>query len=152
MGCAPVHLANSGHDTAIDHACQCPRYATLRRPALTPALARSVSATARLYAPKGSDEQTPHDLDEFGIVAAGIGHYRVGETVTAFGPGDLLFTAAMSTIDSRIFLPISPSGSNSTGRRSTLGGGRNSNSDTLYFTAGPNSEMNGLFGTITPKN
>jgi uncharacterized protein (TIGR03118 family) len=34
----------------------------------------------------------------------------------------------------------------------TLGGGRNSNSDTLYFTAGPNSEMNGLFGTITPKN
>jgi len=34
----------------------------------------------------------------------------------------------------------------------TLGGGRNSNSDTLYFTAGPDSEMNGLFGTITPQN
>jgi uncharacterized protein (TIGR03118 family) len=32
----------------------------------------------------------------------------------------------------------------------TLGGGRNSNSDTLYFTAGPNGETNGLFGTITP--
>jgi uncharacterized protein (TIGR03118 family) len=32
----------------------------------------------------------------------------------------------------------------------TLGGGRNSNSDTLYFTAGPNDESNGLFGTITP--
>ena len=32
----------------------------------------------------------------------------------------------------------------------TLGGGRNSNSDTLYFTAGPNSETDGLFGTITP--
>ena len=32
----------------------------------------------------------------------------------------------------------------------TLGGGRNSNSDTLYFTAGPNEETNGLFGTITP--
>jgi uncharacterized protein (TIGR03118 family) len=31
-----------------------------------------------------------------------------------------------------------------------LGGGRNSNSDTLYFTAGPNDETNGLFGTITP--
>jgi hypothetical protein len=26
----------------------------------------------------------------------------------------------------------------------------NSNSDTLYFTAGPNGEMNGQFGTITP--
>ena len=25
-----------------------------------------------------------------------------------------------------------------------------SNSDTLYFTAGPNEETNGLFGTITP--
>ena len=32
----------------------------------------------------------------------------------------------------------------------TLGGGRNSNSGTLYFTAGPNDETNGLFGTITP--
>jgi uncharacterized protein (TIGR03118 family) len=32
----------------------------------------------------------------------------------------------------------------------TLGGGRNSNSDVLYFTAGPNGETDGLFGTITP--
>jgi len=31
-----------------------------------------------------------------------------------------------------------------------LGGGRNSSSDTLYFTAGPNAETNGLLGTITP--
>ncbi|MFL6602614.1 MAG: TIGR03118 family protein [Steroidobacteraceae bacterium] len=31
----------------------------------------------------------------------------------------------------------------------TLGGGRNSNPDTLYFSAGPNDETNGLFGTIT---
>jgi uncharacterized protein (TIGR03118 family) len=32
----------------------------------------------------------------------------------------------------------------------TLGGGKNSNEDTLYFTAGPNGETDGLFGTITP--
>ena len=32
----------------------------------------------------------------------------------------------------------------------TLGGGKNSSSDKLYFTAGPNKETNGLFGTITP--
>lgn len=32
----------------------------------------------------------------------------------------------------------------------TLGGGRNSSPDTLYFTAGPNDERNGLFGTIKP--
>jgi uncharacterized protein (TIGR03118 family) len=32
----------------------------------------------------------------------------------------------------------------------TLGGGAKSSSDTLYFTAGPNRETDGLFGTITP--
>lgn len=32
----------------------------------------------------------------------------------------------------------------------TLGGGKNSSSGTLYFTAGPNDETDGLFGTITP--
>jgi uncharacterized protein (TIGR03118 family) len=32
----------------------------------------------------------------------------------------------------------------------TLGGGANSSSNTLYFTAGPNGETDGLFGTITP--
>ncbi|MBV8118644.1 MAG: TIGR03118 family protein [Alphaproteobacteria bacterium] len=31
-----------------------------------------------------------------------------------------------------------------------LGGGAKSSSDTLYFTAGPNGETDGLFGTITP--
>ena len=34
----------------------------------------------------------------------------------------------------------------------TLGGGRNSSPDTLYFSAGPNKEVNGLFGTITPRS
>ena len=33
----------------------------------------------------------------------------------------------------------------------TLGGGAKSSSDTLYFTAGPNNQTNGLFGTITPQ-
>jgi uncharacterized protein (TIGR03118 family) len=32
----------------------------------------------------------------------------------------------------------------------TLGGGRASSSDTLYFSAGPDDETHGLFGTITP--
>jgi len=32
----------------------------------------------------------------------------------------------------------------------TLGGGAKSSSGTLYFTAGPDGETNGLFGTITP--
>jgi hypothetical protein len=32
----------------------------------------------------------------------------------------------------------------------TLGGGLHSSPDTLFFTAGPNHETDGLFGTITP--
>jgi uncharacterized protein (TIGR03118 family) len=32
----------------------------------------------------------------------------------------------------------------------TLGGGAKSSPDTLYFTAGPNGETDGLFGTVTP--
>ena len=48
----------------------------------------------RLYAPEGSDPQTPHDRDELYIVASGTGRYRVGDAVTGFGPGDLLFAAA----------------------------------------------------------
>ena len=32
----------------------------------------------------------------------------------------------------------------------SLGGGAKSSSDTLFFTAGPNGETDGLFGTITP--
>ena len=34
----------------------------------------------------------------------------------------------------------------------TLGGGLKSSPDTLYFSAGPNQEVNGLFGTIAPVN
>lgn len=33
----------------------------------------------------------------------------------------------------------------------SFGGGAVSTPDTLYFTAGPNGESNGLFGTLTPK-
>ena len=38
--------------------------------------------------------QVPHDRDELYFVASGTGRYRVGDTVTAIGPGDLLFAAA----------------------------------------------------------
>ena len=52
------------------------------------------SMTVRFYAPKGVDDQTPHDQDEVYIVATGSGRFvREGERV-AFGPGDMLFAAA----------------------------------------------------------
>lgn len=52
------------------------------------------SMTMRFYAPKGVDDQVPHDQDEVYIVATGSGtFFREGERV-AFGPGDMLFVAA----------------------------------------------------------
>ena len=38
--------------------------------------------------------QVPHQRDEFYVVAAGTGRYRVGDRVSDVGPGDLLFAAA----------------------------------------------------------
>ncbi|HYM33692.1 MAG TPA: cupin domain-containing protein [Candidatus Cybelea sp.] len=38
--------------------------------------------------------QVPHERDEFYIVTSGTGRYRVEDTVTSVGPGDLLFAAA----------------------------------------------------------
>jgi mannose-6-phosphate isomerase-like protein (cupin superfamily) len=38
--------------------------------------------------------QVPHQRDELYFVASGSGNYRVEETVTAVGPGDVLFCAA----------------------------------------------------------
>jgi mannose-6-phosphate isomerase-like protein (cupin superfamily) len=38
--------------------------------------------------------QVPHQRDEFYVVAAGTGRYRVEGQVSDVGPGDLLFAAA----------------------------------------------------------
>ena len=38
--------------------------------------------------------QVPHQRDELYFVASGSGHYRVEDTLTAVGPGDVLFCAA----------------------------------------------------------
>ncbi len=52
------------------------------------------SMEVRYYAPKGRDDQTPHDQDEVYFIASGTGSFvREGERV-AFGPGDMLFVAA----------------------------------------------------------
>jgi len=48
----------------------------------------------RLYTPKGHDSQTPRDRDELYIVAAGTGHFRVGDKLGQRKTGDLLFAAA----------------------------------------------------------
>lgn len=49
---------------------------------------------ALLYAPRGTDQQTPHKQDEIYIVHAGSGRFRKGGDVRDFGPGDVIFVEA----------------------------------------------------------
>ncbi|HKG22793.1 MAG TPA: cupin domain-containing protein [Blastocatellia bacterium] len=52
------------------------------------------SLLIEVYAPRGTDPQTPHARDEAYIVARGRGEYVVEGGRFAFGPGDFLFAAA----------------------------------------------------------
>jgi mannose-6-phosphate isomerase-like protein (cupin superfamily) len=47
-----------------------------------------------LYAPRGSDPQTPHTRDEVYVVMRGSVQFQNGEERMAFGPGDVLFVPA----------------------------------------------------------
>ena len=47
-----------------------------------------------LYAPRGTDPQTPHRRDEGYVVARGTGTFWDGEERRPFGPGDFLFVRA----------------------------------------------------------
>jgi mannose-6-phosphate isomerase-like protein (cupin superfamily) len=47
-----------------------------------------------LYAPRGSDKQSPHTRDELYIIASGSGTFRRADHVLEFSSGDLLFVPA----------------------------------------------------------
>src|SRR5690349_1536918 len=47
-----------------------------------------------IYAPIGTDAQTPHRQDELYFVIAGHGMFRNGAERHPFGPGDVLFVPA----------------------------------------------------------
>ena len=47
-----------------------------------------------IYAPRGTDPQTPHQQDEVYIVAQGSGEFVCDTERVAFGPGDFLFAPA----------------------------------------------------------
>jgi mannose-6-phosphate isomerase-like protein (cupin superfamily) len=51
----------------------------------------------RIFTPRGTDTQTPHDRDELYIVASGHGKFRAGDRVETFAPGALLYVAAHET-------------------------------------------------------
>ncbi len=50
--------------------------------------------TAMLYAPKGSDDQKPHDRDELYVIVSGHGVFEHGGRRSPFKTGDLLYVAA----------------------------------------------------------
>lgn len=50
--------------------------------------------TVELYAPVGTDPQSPHAQDELYFIHAGTGTFRCGEARHAFGPGDCFFVPA----------------------------------------------------------
>ena len=52
------------------------------------------SLVAKLYTPRGHDDQTPHSRDEIYVVARGGGEFVCGGVRQPFGPHDVLFTAA----------------------------------------------------------
>ncbi len=52
------------------------------------------SMEVEVYAPRGSDPQTPHTRDELYVVVRGSGRFVNGPKRHAFGPGDVLFVPA----------------------------------------------------------
>jgi mannose-6-phosphate isomerase-like protein (cupin superfamily) len=55
---------------------------------------RHGSLEVEIYAPVGSDPQSPHSRDEAYVVVSGTGTFVSDEGREAFGPGDLLFAPA----------------------------------------------------------
>ena len=50
--------------------------------------------SVELYAPRGSDPQTPHTKDEVYVVVAGRGQFLNGDERHPFAQGDVLFVPA----------------------------------------------------------
>ncbi len=57
-------------------------------------LATRGTLSVEIYAPRGSDPQTPHTRDEIYVVVSGSGEFEVEGRRRAFTSGDLLFVAA----------------------------------------------------------
>lgn len=52
------------------------------------------SVSVEVYAPRGTDPQSPHSRDEIYLVAQGQGTFVCGARSDQFGPGDFLFVPA----------------------------------------------------------
>jgi mannose-6-phosphate isomerase-like protein (cupin superfamily) len=70
------------------------RRAPLEPGRASPSLFRRGTMNLRWYAPRGRDDQTPHEQDEIYFVESGSGRFLADGQGTAFGPGDVLFVPA----------------------------------------------------------
>jgi len=52
------------------------------------------SLAVEIYAPRGSDPQTPHSRDEVYVILRGRGEFLRGTERVRFAPGDVLFAPA----------------------------------------------------------
>ena len=59
----------------------------------TQAFARG-TMSVELYAPRGSDPQTPHAQDELYFIQSGSGRFRIEAEYYSFAAGDCFFVAA----------------------------------------------------------
>ena len=50
-----------------------------------------------IYAPRGTDLQTPHTRDEVYFIVSGRGDFVLSGQRSAFGPGDVLFVPAWAS-------------------------------------------------------
>lgn len=57
-------------------------------------LFRHGTLSVEIYAPRGTDPQSPHSRDEVYAVVQGTGWFRNGPDRHRFGPGDVLFVPA----------------------------------------------------------
>jgi mannose-6-phosphate isomerase-like protein (cupin superfamily) len=57
-------------------------------------LFRHGTLSVELYAPRGTDPQSPHSRDEIYVVVQGTGWFRNGPERHRFEPGDVLFVPA----------------------------------------------------------
>lgn len=61
--------------------------------------------SAGIYAPHETDDQEPHEEDEFYVVLNGSGFFNVDGDRQPFGPGDLLFAPAGASHQFEDFTP-----------------------------------------------
>ena len=76
----------------IDERSEAARLAGLPSPFVV--LLERGEVSVEIFAPRGTDTQTPHDRDEIYIVSSGSGLFRRDREEVEFKTGDLLFVSA----------------------------------------------------------